>query len=301
MAKQLSFEEFSARVEKAYNGRISVVKETYVNTKHQITAYCNVHKIYFKVIARHLERGKANCPECSKIKRQNANQSKVISFSEMLKRFREAYGDKFSYDESSYHGRKELMKVHCNDCGENFEISPVHHLKYNNGGCPNCHKYKNVKCSICGKDIVVNSHSDVTHVYCDECRKYVKLATSQNTKTKNIIKTSKEIYIKCVFCGSIYKYGERCKNSLCNEHHSIKWYQNLIPFGFDYSKIGTIDYIDEYYKSMCVILIEYYDNMLSPKQIYEKYNCSKYIKSDVTIKNLIISAGFKVRNRSEAV
>ena len=49
MAKQLSFEEFSERVEKAYNGRISVVKETYVNTKRPVTAYCNVHKIYFEI------------------------------------------------------------------------------------------------------------------------------------------------------------------------------------------------------------------------------------------------------------
>ena len=66
--------------------------------------------------------------------------------------------------------------------------------------------------------------------------------------------------------------------------------------------MGTIEYMDEYYKSICVILIEYYDNMLSPKQIYEKYNCSEYnINSDVIIKNIIISAGFKVRNRSEAV
>ena len=67
MAKQLSFEEFSARVEKAYNGRISVVKETYVNTRHPVTAFCNVHKIYFEVEeARSLTRHFTECPECKK-------------------------------------------------------------------------------------------------------------------------------------------------------------------------------------------------------------------------------------------
>ena len=167
MAKQLSFEEFSARVERAYNGRISVVKETYVNTKRPVTAFCNVHKIYFKVkIARNLTRGDANCPECS---------NKTIPFSEMLKRFRDAYGNKFSYNESSYNGRLNIMKVHCNDCGADFEITPVHHLTYNNGGCPNCHKTKKRKCSFCGKEIIVDRHvSSNSVIYCEECRKRMK-------------------------------------------------------------------------------------------------------------------------------
>jgi len=190
---RISFEEFAARVEKAYDGRISVVEETYTGIRKEVTAYCNVHKIYFNAIARRLEIGKANCPKCSKIKKQESNQSKIIPFSEMLKRFREAYGYKFSYDESSYHGRKELMKVHCNDCGEDFEITPEHHLKYNNGGCPNCHKTKVVKCSKCGKDIVVDRRSPTNANYvCKECINKVKQKREEQKKLKEEKKKLKE-------------------------------------------------------------------------------------------------------------
>ena len=64
---RISFEEFAARVEKAYEGRISVVEETYTGTRNKVTAYCNVHKIYFEVnVARDLYRGHVNCPECIK-------------------------------------------------------------------------------------------------------------------------------------------------------------------------------------------------------------------------------------------
>ena len=222
---RISFEEFAARVEKAYNGRISVVEETYTGIRKEVTAYCNVHKIYFKALARNLERGHVNCPECSKIKRQEINKSKVISFSEMLKRFREAYGDKFSYDESSYHGGKELMKVHCNDCGEDFEITPEHHLKYNNGGCPNCHKTKIVKCSKCGKDMVVDRRSSINANHmCEEC------------KHKHKKRIQKERY--CKICGRlIITSGNHriCQNEFCQKHKHTN-FKNLVSFGFDISR-----------------------------------------------------------------
>ena len=301
MAKlRLTVDEFAERVNKAYNGRITIIKETYTGTRNKVTAYCNVHKIFFEVkVARELTRKNADCPECNK---ESAKNRIIKNWKTIYQKFINKYGNKFSYDEASYEGSKKLMKVHCNDCGEDFEISPNQHLKRNNGGCPNCRKRKVAKCSICGKEIITNRHSNVQHIYCDECKKQIRKIKAKKAESKdNVKRISKNIYIKCSFCGEYHKFGEHCKHQLCNEHQSVKWYRNLIPFGFDFSKIGTIEYIDEYYKSIYIILIEYYDNMLSPKQIYEKYNCSEYINSDVTIKNIIINAGFKVRNLSEAV
>lgn len=37
---RIPFEEFAARVEKAYDGRISVVEETYTGIRKEVTAYC---------------------------------------------------------------------------------------------------------------------------------------------------------------------------------------------------------------------------------------------------------------------
>jgi hypothetical protein len=49
MKLRITFEEFSARVYKATNGRITIIKETYTGVRNKVTAYCNVHKIFFEV------------------------------------------------------------------------------------------------------------------------------------------------------------------------------------------------------------------------------------------------------------
>ena len=84
----ITADEFAEKVSKATNGKISIVKESYSGTQHKVTAYCNVHKIYFDVkVARELCRGNANCPECVKEKRKKRAESQKIPFNEMLKRF----------------------------------------------------------------------------------------------------------------------------------------------------------------------------------------------------------------------
>jgi hypothetical protein len=111
MAKnKITFEEFSVRVENAYNGRISVVKESYVDTRHPVTAYCNIHKIYFKVKkAYDLIKRNVNCPECHKESIQNKS---IKDWNDVYKSFIETYNNKFSYDKTTYKGTKQLMKVH---------------------------------------------------------------------------------------------------------------------------------------------------------------------------------------------
>ena len=233
MAKQLSFEDFSARVEKVYNGRISVVKETYINTKHKVTVYCNIHKIYFEVEeARNLTRHFVECPECKKeiLKRNGIKHSK--EWSKVLESFIKKYGNKFSYDESSYKNMGTDMIVHCNDCGQTFKITPVHHLKYINGGCPICHKHKTRKCSKCGRIFEVNHHyADSADFVCKECkdkekRKHIKKKDyCRKTVSKKYKRTKEEqrqydkirthIYKQnkdyiCPCCGQIHKYKEKC-------------------------------------------------------------------------------------------
>lgn len=68
MAKlRLTVDEFAERVNKATNNRISIVKETYTGTRHKVTAYCNVHKIYFDVKeAKRLYEKHIDCPICTK-------------------------------------------------------------------------------------------------------------------------------------------------------------------------------------------------------------------------------------------
>lgn len=190
MAKRVTADEFADKVSKFTNGRISIVKETYTGTHNRVTAYCNVHKIYFEVCAAYRlcvsgKRKRSNCPECIKEERKESNKLKIKLWSEVFKSFIEAYGNKFSYDESSYIDTKHKMKIHCNDCGEDFELSPFHHLRYNNGGCPNCHKYKIQICSKCGKRVKVDSHTKITDNYiCDDCIKEIKEKLKEEKKEK---------------------------------------------------------------------------------------------------------------------
>ena len=254
MAKmKISFEEFSARVIKAYNGRISVVENTYTGTRNKVTAYCNVHKIYFEVRrAYDLSVGKINCPECSK---EQKAEAKIVPFSEMLKRFRNAFGNKFSYDESSYRGRKVLMKVHCNDCGEDFEITPEHHLKYNNGGCPECSKYLTVKCAKCGKQILVNKHIDSKKsIYCDECKKI--------KKHKNI----------CKICGIQLNDDLKCKNDFCNKHNYQQIRTLIKYFNFDENKLSTVEVEKEFNRIRDILYDMYWNQHMSSTEICKVFN-----------------------------
>ena len=100
---KITADEFAERVNKAYDGRISIVKETYTGTRHQVTAYCNIHKIYFKVkVARELTRHFVECPECLKEKHKKVGENKIKDWKQVLETFIEKYGNKFSYNEESY-------------------------------------------------------------------------------------------------------------------------------------------------------------------------------------------------------
>lgn len=284
----ISADEFAERVNKASNRRINIVKETYTGTHNKVTAYCTIHKIYFEVSeAKLLTSKESNCPECIKDKR----------WFKVYDSFINTYGNKFSYDKSSYCGYKNLMKVHCNDCGTDFEITLEHHLKYNNGGCPNCHKYKTTKCQKCGKEIKVDSHcSNDYRLICDDCKKQIIKEIEKNKFTKE-----KNKQIKCSFCGSYHSVNEKCQNELCNTFHSINDLKKLIPFGFDYSTIGTINYIEEFYKATKLLLSEYFDNKLSTQQIYKKYNCQEYFRCEGTLRYFLKQKlKQNTRNLSEA-
>ena len=87
---------------------------------------------------------------------------------------------------------------------------------------------------------------------------------------------------------------------MCRRHPNSIWYKNLIPFGFDYSKIGTPEYVNEYYKALEVIKTEYFENKLSSRQIFEKYNCREYFKYESVIRNIFKTEHITIRNIFEA-
>lgn len=118
---------------------------------------------------------------------------------------------------------------------------------------------------------------------------------SDETKEK-ISKTLKNKYPKnkklCKRCGQ-----ENCLNKdICK--HNGNWFKNLEPFSFDMGVIGSIKIYNEYFRIKELILKEYYENMLSPKDIAVKYN---YIYSSENLLHLLKDFGIKTRKISESV
>jgi len=124
------------------------------------------------------------------------------------------------------------------------------------------------KCVKCDKIININKRSSHKNATCDNCRKIKKIIYRQkDIKTqRKIIKDNK---IMCGYCGQ-----EICKNKeVCNRYKIIP---TLIKyFGFDDSKLGSLDFYKEYYRIVDLIKTEYYENKLSLIELCEKYNHSE--------------------------
>jgi len=138
------------------------------------------------------------------------------------------------------------------------------------------------KCIDCGKIILVGKRSNLNKCRCEECRKRLK-------------SKRKEKYYVCGNKENDLKYQEISK------HHIYKWFYNLIPFGFDINNIGTENIINDFYKVKNLLYEEYIINKLSPKDIYEKYKCNKYINHSETLLHIFKEFGFITRNSSESV
>ena len=239
--RKMSFEELSEFVKNKFNGNLVVLSESYYHKHHKVKLHCNIHNIDFETYAHTIHSGKYVCPIC----REENSHNTIISWEVLLKRFRDKYGNKFSYDETSYKGINKLLKIHCNDCGENFELTPTTHLRYNNGGCPNCKKYRIVKCSCCGAEVVADYHVNGNlKIYCDECRKRMRLISKHKSYSKSKKKEEDEIindFKYCKLCGRKLNKNLKCDNEFCNKH-SIQQINSLIKnFGFDETKLGTLE------------------------------------------------------------
>lgn len=99
------------------------------------------------------------------------------------------------------------------------------------------------------------------------------------------------------FCGSL---EEDNKNPEISKHHSPKYFNKFIPFGLDISKLYSIEFVAEYNKVKQLLYNEYVINCLSPKDIYNKYNCKEYIKNSETLLHVFKAMNFPIRGFSKA-
>lgn len=153
-------------------------------------------------------------------------------------------------------------------------------------------------CLQCGKELHLKTQKKFCSINCSAT--YNNTGRLLSDKAKNNIRNGRINYLKknnfkkvklCKICGQ-----EKCTNlEVCK--HSHKWFDSLSCFGFDCKKIGTIGVYLEYYRIKDLLLKEYFDNEMSPKNISLKYN---YNKSFENILHILKTFGVKTRNRSES-
>ena len=126
----------------------------------------------------------------------------------------------------------------CENCGKE------HNGNYGSGRfcCKKCarsfstknetNELKEAKCIECGKKIYVNKRASLNKCRCEDCQ--------QNHHKQSDIKT-------CKICGrTYYKYQGGCQNDFCKQHTLLQ-FNNLIKFfGFDKSKLGTLEVETEF-------------------------------------------------------
>lgn len=141
-----------------------------------------------------------------------------------------------------------------------------------------------------------------SHIRTNEQRKKVAENFKNTTRYKLAqIKRQEKLKYKLehmYFCGS-KELDEQ--NTEISKRQSPKYFNKFIPFGLDISKLWTIDFVDEYNKVKQLLYKEYVINGLSPKDIYNKYNCNKYFKNSETLLHVFKDMHFPIRSYKQAI
>lgn len=130
----LSEQVVHERLKKYHGDKISCNYSDYIKYNQKMTFYCKIHGS-FEALPLNVLRG-SGCPKCGIDKNR---KERTPSWNNVLKRFRETHGDKYTYDESTYVSSKIKMRMLCPKHGE-FWQTPMNH--YRGNGCPICKESK---------------------------------------------------------------------------------------------------------------------------------------------------------------
>lgn len=197
--------EFIEKVNKKYGvGKYTVLGE-YKNNKSKILIKCNTCGYEWETNAGNfINVCKVGCPKCACKK---SHDEAKLSTKEIIKRGKELYGNRYSYDKVDSLNRDEKGRVcfTCNVCGKDFWESPVLFLRNNRrikSNCPNCAR------KITEENIRFREerHKNylVNHVY--DTDSFIK---KLNEKFPNFYDTSETVYVDNVTDLIIIHNGHR--------------------------------------------------------------------------------------------
>lgn len=128
--RKMSLDEFKDKASKVHNNFYDYSKVHFNSLRDKITIVCPKHGEFVQSASNHLQG--QNCPNCAI---EHRTKLRTKDFSESLNKMQIAHNNKYVYDESTYTGTKNKMKIICPEHGE-FWQTPYNH--YNGQGCPKC-------------------------------------------------------------------------------------------------------------------------------------------------------------------
>ena len=159
----------------------------------------------------------------------------------------------------------------CKECARSFST------KYITG------QLKEAKCIDCGKIIYIGKRASIKTCRCDDCNK------------KHFMPSDKRI---CKICGRIYyKNNGGCENEFC-QHTSLQFLRTLIKyFGFDESKLGTVDVENEYIRIKNFIQQLYLTDRITENELKSKFHYNSGISN---FHKILKTLGIKTLTSKEA-
>lgn len=183
--------EFIKKINAKYGiGKYSVLGE-YKSNKTRILIKCNTCGHEWNVRPDNfINRCKVGCPKCACKK---THDEAKLSTEEIIKRGKELYGDRYSYEKVDSLNRDEKGRVcfTCNVCGEDFWERPALFLaskRRSKWNCPNCikkSKNRNIQ-------IAKERHNNFVKTHVHDTHSFIK---KLNEKFPNFYDTSETIYV----------------------------------------------------------------------------------------------------------
>ena len=132
-SKRHTTESFIKKSNEIHNNKYDYSETIFKHTEEKLIISCPLHGKFEQRAASHLYgRG------CKKCGINSVASSNTTSQEEFIKRSKEKYNDKYSYDELIYKSHsKGKITLTCNIHGS-FQIKAIKHFIGNNGGCKKC-------------------------------------------------------------------------------------------------------------------------------------------------------------------
>lgn len=170
MDKKRRFERFLERATEAHGDKFDYSLCEYSTAKIKVKIICPQHGEFFQTPDKHLAKHSKGCPKCwddlrPTISRNNIKKAKKykrfkpsrlpLTEEQVLKRFRDKFGDKYSYEFGDFKGLSlSKIQITCPVHGVHENIAQAHLIS--GTGCPKCGAEKSTCSNTQNYDFIVD-------------------------------------------------------------------------------------------------------------------------------------------------